>query len=73
MQMKSVRKLVLAAALILLTSTGAHADPILTPLLVTAVGTVGITGTAATITASIASYAITAGAALPLSILRGRS
>lgn len=69
----TMRKLILAATLFMFGATGAQADPILTPLLVTAVSTVGITGTAATITASIASYAITAGAALPLRILRGRS
>lgn len=67
-----MRKAVLATIIFALTATSAQADPLLTPLLLSAATTAGITGTAATVTASLASYAITAGAALPLRILRGQ-
>lgn len=54
----------------LMTAAPAHADPIITPLLISAGVTGSISIGAATITyAAIASYAITAGAALALSSL----
>ena len=66
------RFIVLAA---LMTAAGpAQADPILTPLIASAVTSSGFVATTTTVTAiaSIVSYTLTAGAAYPLRLLQGR-
>lgn len=57
----SRKALALAAFLFLgIGGTGAKADPIITPLLISAGATIGITGTAGAVTAPIAPYGIKA-------------
>jgi hypothetical protein len=68
-----MRKVILAAAVLIgIGGTGAKADPILTPIIAASLTQAGIVGgftvAGATITyASLATFAITAGPALPVS------